>query len=176
MASNNIGPVGNPIRSKFSNYFSARWQNYQNIVNNTIFYSQMPKEWQSYQQLYVRQWDEWSRGFVLGLHRADFFSTGTGKTVIDIMTRECVKGGFRFDGKDRELNQFCKRWGERYDFENVISQGFYEANRLGNAVLRLNLVSGKGEVWAYQGNSINNATICKIPLVNFANGDMVGHT
>lgn len=145
---NSISPLGNTVRKTFSPYFNARWQNYQNIVTDATFFADMPKSWITYQNVYVRQWSEWARGFVLTLHRADFFSTGIGKAIVDIMTRECIKGGFRFDGKNREVNEFCKAWGDRYDFHTIISQGFYQANRLGNCVLRLNVKSGAGEVWA----------------------------
>lgn len=144
----NIGPRKNPIRTIFAPYFNARYQNYQNIVSNADFYSDMPGTWVAYQNAYVRQWDEWSRGFVLSLHRKDFFAVGMGKTVIDILTKECVKGGYRFDGKNEKSKNAVTEWAKNTHFDDVIQKGFCQANRLGNAILRLNVVSGAGDVYS----------------------------
>lgn len=140
-------PLKNPLRKYFSNYFTARWQNFQNIISNGIFFSKMPSAWLTYQQAYVRQWDEWTRGFVLQLHRKDMFSVGMGYTVCDIITRECMKGGFRFDGKDTDANLFANEWAKGNGLLSKTAKGFMNANRLGNNILRLNVVAGKSEVY-----------------------------
>lgn len=142
------GPNRNPLRRVFANYFKARFQNMQNIVTNDVFYNRMPAEWLTYQRAYVRQWDEWSRGFVLQLHRGDMFSVGMGYTVCEILTRECMKGGFRFDGKDPTLNNFVTKWAKGTDAEEFVAKGFMNANRLGNNILRLNVVAGTSETYA----------------------------
>lgn len=149
MANNIISaaPSGNPLRRYFSRYFRARWQNYQNVVTNDVFFSQMPPAWLTYQQTYVRQWDEWTRGFVLQLHKGDFFSVGMGKTVCDILTRECTKGRFRFDGQYRPAVDFVTTWAQASQFSNLVSEGFMNANRLGNNILRLNAVAEAGECY-----------------------------
>lgn len=143
----NIGPRKNPLRTIFSPYFNSRYQNYQNIVSNADFYSDMPSQWIAYMNAYVKQWDEWSRGFVLSLHRKDFFAVGMGKTVIDILTKECVKGGYRFDGDNENSKNAVTEWAKNTHFDDVIQKGFYHANRLGNNILRLNVIKGKGEAY-----------------------------
>ena len=148
MANTNATPAGsaaplkNPLAKYFRNYFRARWQNWQNLISNEVFFSKMPSSWLTYQQAYVRQWDEWSRGFVLQLHRKDMFSVGMGYTVCDIVTRECMKGGFRFDGAEQDANKFANDWAEENNLNDVVAKGFMNANRLGNNILRLNVVAG----------------------------------
>lgn len=145
--SSNCAPAKNPLRTVFRSYFRARYQNFQNIISNADFYSEMPSAWVAYQNAYVRQWDEWASGFVPSLHRGNFFSTGMGKTVIDILTRECMKGGFRFDGINDGDTKFLTEWAEKTQFADIIEVGFHNANRLGNNILRLNIVRGKGEAY-----------------------------
>lgn len=140
-------PTKCPSRSVFASYFRARWQNYQNIVNRSEFYADMPSAWLSYQQAYVKQWDEWARGFVPALHRGDFFSTGMGKTVIDILTRECIDGGYRIDGDDPRTTAFIERWREQNGLDQDITKGFAGSSSVGNVLLRLNVTSGAGEVY-----------------------------
>lgn len=151
-------PTKNPLAKVFRPYFNARWQNMQNIVSDVNFYSQMPPDWVAYQNAYVRQWDEWSRGFVLTLHRKDMFSVGMGYTVCEILTRECLKGRYRFDGEDTALNQFITDWAEKTRLADEIEGGFLNANRLGNNILRLNVVAGEGEVYA-TSHGVNTAYI-----------------
>lgn len=143
----NCAPTKNPVRTAFRNYFRARYQNFQNIVSNQEFYEDMPPAWVTYQNAFVKQWDEWASGFVLSLHRGNFFATGMGKTVIDILVRECMKGGYRFDGVNDNDTKFITEWAERSQFSDVIELGFHNANRLGNNILRLNVVRGKGEAY-----------------------------
>lgn len=141
------GPVNNPSRRIFASYFRARWQNFQNTVNRSKFYADMPSAWLTYQQTYVKQWDEWARGFVPALHRGDFFATGMGKTVIDILTRECIDGGYRIDGEDPKTTAFLERWRTETGLDKSISDGFAGSSSVGNALVRLNIVSGAGEVY-----------------------------
>ena len=136
-----------PTRSVFAGYFRARWQNYQNIVNRSEFYADMPASWLTYQQAYVKQWDEWARGFVPALHRGDFFSTGTGKTVIDILTRECIDGGFRIGGDNPKTTAFIERWRQENSLDQDITSGFAGSSSVGNVLLKLTVVSGAGEVY-----------------------------
>lgn len=152
MAEENIiqssGPTKNPLKKAFSKYFRARYQNLQNVYSNALYYAQMPPAWITYYNAFVRQWDEWTRGFVLSLHRGDMFSVGLGYTVCEIIKRECMKGRFRFDGRNAGTNKFMADWSKNTDFVNVVSNGFFTANRLGNAILRLNCVEGKNEAYA----------------------------
>lgn len=141
------GPVNNPSRRIFASYFRARWQNFQNTVNRSEFYADMPSAWVTYQQNYVKQWDEWSRGFVPALHRGDFFATGTGKTVIDILTRECIDGGFRIDGDNPQTTAFIERWRQEDRLDQDITGGFAGSSSVGNVLLKLTVVSGAGEVY-----------------------------
>lgn len=143
----NCGPKKNPLKVIFRPYFNARYQNFQNIVSKADFFSQMPYAWVAYQEAYVRQWDEWASGFVLSLHRGDFFSVGMGKTVIDILTRECMKGGYRFDGVNNESVKFITDWAQKTNFNDIVELGFHNANRLGNNILRLNVIRGAGEAY-----------------------------
>lgn len=149
--SNNTGgssaPNKNPLAKTFSRYFRARWQNYQNIISNNVFFTKMPHAWLTYQQAYVKQWDEWSRGFVLMLHRKDMFAVGLGYTVCDIITRECMRGGYRFDSKQTATSDFANKWARDNNLDEIASKSFMNANRLGNNILRLNVVAGKGEVY-----------------------------
>ena len=144
---NSAAPSKNPLAKVFRSYFRARWQNWQNLISNDEFFEKMPAPWLSYQQAYVRQWDEWSRGFVLNLHRKDMFSVGMGYTVCDIMTRECTKGGFRFDGAKQDINKFANDWAAKNSFSDIAAKGFMNANRLGNNILRLNVIAGGHEVY-----------------------------
>ncbi len=146
-STSSTAPIQNPLKKIFTPYFRARWQNYQNIVSNAVFFSKMPANWLMYQTAYVRQWDEWTRGFVLQLHRGDFFSIGIGKTVCEIITRECMKGRFRFDGENWNAVDFVTKWAESNNFSDIVQKGFLNANRLGNNILRLNVISGEGEVY-----------------------------
>lgn len=141
-------PRGNAFKV-FAPYFKARWQNMQNIVTDNVFFSQMPWQWQAYQKAYVQQWAEWSRGFVLRLHRRDMFSIGLGYTICEILTKECMKGGFRFDGKDPAAVKFANDWKTAVDLEEGAAKGFMNANRVGNNILRLNPVIGGGQKESY---------------------------
>lgn len=125
-----------PTRRIFKAYFNARYQNMQNIVNDTVFYAQIPQRWINYYNAYVRQWLEWSRGYVPQLHRNDFFSTGMGYTVCDIFARECMGGGWRLDCKDDKTAKFLEKWGNER-IAPLLSKMFFHANAGGNALLVL---------------------------------------
>ena len=124
-------------RKTFAPYFRARWQNMQNIVNDTVFYSMLPPRFITYYRAYVAQWNAWARGFVPQLHRQDFFSTGMGYTVCDIFARECMSGGWRIDSKDEQTAQFFEKFSQESDFESMLNEMFFFANAGGNALLCL---------------------------------------
>lgn len=147
MNSNNNAPnfttacVNMESRRVFAPYFRARWQNLQNIVNDTVFFSQVPTRFLSYYRTYIQQWLDWARGFVPQLHRRDFFSTGMGYTVCDIFARECMNGGWRINSKDDTTSHFMEKWtNER--LEHVFNKMFFYSNAGGNALLVLTPVDG----------------------------------
>jgi len=128
-------------RRVFAPYFKARWQNLQNIVNDTVFFSQVPTRFFNYFRTYVQQWLDWARGFVPQLHKGDFFSTGMGYTVCDIFARECMSGGWRINCKDDNTSHFLEKWtNER--FEHLLNKMFFYSNAGGNALLVLTPVNG----------------------------------
>lgn len=137
----NTACVNMQSRRVFAPYFKARWQNMQNIVNDSVFFSQVPTRFQTYYSTYIQQWLEWSRGFVPQLHRQDFFSTGMGYTICDIFARECMSGGWRVNCKDDTASKFMEKWtNER--FEHLFNKMFFYANAGGNALLVLTPVNG----------------------------------
>lgn len=140
-------PIGMDTGTVFQRYFRARWQNWQNIVSRATFYTQMPTEWVTYQNNFVKQWEQWASGFVLTLHRGDFFSTGMGKTVCDILVRECMRGNYRFDSADADASKRLSNWAADNHMDEVIMNGFAFANRLGNAILRLNINAQKAAIY-----------------------------
>lgn len=129
-------------RRVFAPYFRARWQNMQNIINDSVFYSEAPYPWLTYYQTYIRQWAQWAQGFVQALHRGDFFSTGMGYTVCDIMTRECMSGGYRISSKNKEAQDYMTDYGRKFDFTTKFNKMFFFANALGNSVLTLHPKDG----------------------------------
>lgn len=141
-------PLNNQARAVFQSYFKARWQNFQNIINRSEFYADMPSAWLTYQRAYVKQWNDWASGFVPSLHQADFFSLGMGKTVVDILTRECIDGGYRIDGTDPETTAQVEKWRRDNLLDKDVEKGFANSNALGNVLIRANVVSGKGEMYA----------------------------
>ena len=143
----NAAPAECPTQEVFAPYFRARWQNFQNIVSRATFFSEMPPEWIAYQNAYVKQWEEWASGFVLSLHRDNFFSTGMGKTVCDILVKECMRGSYRFDSVSADASKRVSQWAGENCMENKIMNGFYFANRIGNAVLRLNINTRSNDVY-----------------------------
>lgn len=130
-----------PSRSIFRPMFKARWQNMQNIINDSAFINMIPEPYLSYYMAYIRQWLQWSTGFVPMLHRQDFFSTGMGYTVCDIFTRECMSGGYRIESTDKQLKAFMEEWGK--DLGNVFNRMFFYSNAGGNAILCLTPIDGQ---------------------------------
>lgn len=126
-----------PSRRAFRQYFRARWQNMQNIVNDTVFYALVPPRFLTYYRAFIEQWLDWARGFVPQLHRQDFFSTGIGYTVCDIFARECMSGGWRIDSKDEQTAEFFEEYAAKGDFESLFNEMFFHANAGGNALLAL---------------------------------------
>ena len=130
-----------PSRKIFAPYFRSRWQNMQNIVNDSVFYDMVPEPYLTYYQAFIRQWIQWSQGFVPMLHRQDFFSTGMGYTVCDIFARECMNGGFRFASKNARLKQFIETWAQD-DLTNIFNKMFFFSNAGGNAFRALTPIGG----------------------------------
>lgn len=133
--------VNVPTRRLFAPYFRARWQNMQNIVNDTVFYAMAPSRFLNYYQTYVQQWLNWASGYVPQLHRQDFFSTGIGYTVCDIFARECLSGGWRIDSKDDVTDKFFEEWAKQR-LKTTFSEMFFMSNAGGNAVLCLTPING----------------------------------
>lgn len=132
-----------PSRKVFSSLFRARWQNMQNIINDSAFVDMIPEPYLSYYLAYIRQWLQWSTGFVPMLHRQDFFSTGMGYTVCDIFTRECMSGGYRLTSSDGKVKDFVESWADSNDLASVLNKMFFFANAGGNAILCLTPIAGK---------------------------------
>lgn len=130
-----------PSRTLFAPFFKARWQNMQNIVNDSVFYDLVPEPYLTYYRAFIRQWTQWAQGFVPMLHRQDFFSTGMGYTVCDIFARECMNGGFRFASEDQELKMFVESWAAN-DLNNIFNKMFFFSNAGGNAFLALTPIEG----------------------------------
>lgn len=126
-----------PSRQFFAPMFKARWQNAQNIVNDSAFYSMIPPKYKPYYEAYIRQWAEWSRGFVIQLHRQDFFSTGIGYTVCEIMAKECMTGGFRLHSADGTAKDFMESWADEIGLTQEFYRMFFDANAVGNCILAL---------------------------------------
>lgn len=133
--------TNSPSRRAFAPMFRDRWQNMQNIINDSVFASMYPEPYLTYYNAYIRQWLQWSTGFVPMLHRHDFFSTGMGYTVCDIFTRECMSGGYRLDSTDHAVKDFIEGW-TKDDFTNLLNKMFFFSNAGGNAILCLTPIDG----------------------------------
>ena len=133
--------VAGAARKLFAPMFRARWQNMQNIVNNSAFMSLVPDGYKTYYNAFIRQWLDWAQGFVPQLHRYDFFSTGMGYTVCDIFTKECMAGGYRFNSANTEAKDFIEAW-DSDRLSDVFNQMYFFANAGGNAILALTPVEG----------------------------------
>lgn len=144
--------INAPSRRLFRPMFRARWQNMQNIVNDSAFIDMIPEPYLSYYIAYIEQCIQWSRGFVPMLHRSDFFSTGMGYTVCEIFTRECMAGGYRFESVNPQLKQFMEKWAEKDDFDADLSRMFWNTNAGGNSLLVLTPVNGDVYASAYPVN------------------------
>ena len=144
--------VNAPSRKLFRPMFSARWQNMQNVVNDSGFIEHLPQPYLTYYIAFVEQCLQWSRGFVPMLHRSDFFSTGMGYTVCEIFARECTSGGFRIESPNEELQKFMEKWAKKTNLSDDLSRMFFDTNAGGNALLVLTPVNGDLYVSVYPVN------------------------
>lgn len=131
-----------PSRKVFAPYFKGRWQNAQNIINDSVYINLIPPGYKTYYQAFIQQWEQWSRGFVPALHKQDFFSTGMGYTVCDVMTRQLMSGGYRLHSNDPKTKAFIEQW-HKDDLNNIFNKMFFFANSVGNAILILTPVDGE---------------------------------
>lgn len=136
--------AGGLARKIFAPMFRARWQNMQNIVNNTVFLSLIPAGYRTYYTAYIKPWLDWASGYVPQVHRYDFFSTGMGYTVCDIFARECMRGGYRFAGDNPVAREFLRLW-DNDQLEDVFNRMFFYSNAGGNAILAL--TPNRGELY-----------------------------
>jgi hypothetical protein len=179
---NNTTAVCNaPTRKVFAPYFRARWQNWQNVVNDSAYINLIPAGYKTYYQAYIQQWGEWARGFVPMLHRQDFFSTGMGYTVCDIMTRQLMSGGYRLHSNNPETKAFIEEWNKE-EMPNVFNRMFFFTNSVGNAILILTPVNGELYLSVLPSNRVvfqvgrkNNVTQALI-LNRFIAGEDVYYT
>lgn len=142
MAENYQACVGGAARKLFAPMFRQRWQNMQNIVNNSAFLSFIPEGYKTYYTAFIRPWLDWAQGFVPQLHRYDFFSTGMGYTVCDIYARECMAGGYRFVSADAAAKDFAESWDDDRLID-IFNQMFFFSNAGGNAILVLTPADGE---------------------------------
>lgn len=143
----------NPMSRKiFRPMFRARWQNMQNIINDSSFIDMIPEPYKTYYIAFVEQSLQWSRGFVPMLHRSDFFSTGMGYTVCEIFARECMSGGYRFETVNEELKALMEEWAKKDNLDEDFSRMFFDSNAGGNALLVLTPVNGEVYCAAYPIN------------------------
>lgn len=137
LAKTNTACINAPSRKLFAPMFRARWQNMQNVVNDSAFIELIPEPYLTYYMAFTRQCLQWARGFVPALHRQDFFSTGIGYTVIDILARECMNGGYRFESADEKLLNRMEHWKKDVHLDGEFYRMFWNSNAGGNAFIAL---------------------------------------
>lgn len=137
LAKTNTACINAPSRKLFAPMFRARWQNMQNVVNDSAFIELIPEPYLTYYMAFTRQCLQWARGFVPALHRQDFFSTGIGYTVIDILARECMNGGYRFESADKKLLNCMEHWKKDVHLDGEFYRMFWNSNAGGNAFIAL---------------------------------------
>ena len=145
LAQTNTACINAPSRKLFAPMFKARWQNMQNVVNDSAFIDLIPEPYLTYYMAFTRQCLQWASGFVPALHRQDFFSTGTGYTVIDILARECMNGGYRFESADKDLLNRMEHWKKAVNLDSEFYRMFWNSNAGGNAFIAL--TPNDGEVY-----------------------------
>lgn len=123
-------------RKLFAPMFRARWQNMQNTVVDSVYLSKIPPAYRTYYQTYINQWLSWSRGFVEQLHRRDFFSTGIGYSVCELLTKMSMSGGYRIKATNEKTQAFMESW-QKDDLASVFFFTFFNQNAGGNALLVL---------------------------------------
>lgn len=163
--------INAPSRKIFRPMFRARWQNMQNIVNDSAFIEMIPEPYVSYYIAFIQQCLQWSRGFVPMLHRSDFFSTGMGYTVCEIFARECTSGGYRIESVNKDLQAFMEKWAKEDHFSDDLSKLFFDTNAGGNALLVLTPVNGDAYASVYPINRCffqigRNGKVSKATLLN----------
>ena len=137
LAQTNTACINAPSRKLFAPMFKARWKNMQNVVNDSAFIDLIPEPYLTYYMAFTRQCLQWASGFVPELHRQDFFSTGIGYTVVDILARECMNGGYRFESVDKELLNRMEHWKKDVNLDNELYRMFWNSNAGGNAFIAL---------------------------------------
>ena len=142
-----------PSRKLFAPMFKARWQNMQNIINDSVFIDLVPAGYKTYYQAFISQWRQWASGFVPQLHQSDFFSTGMGYTVCDIFAKECMAGGFRIKSVDHTLKDKLEKWSKP-ELINVFNRMFFFSNSVGNAILVLTPINGELYASVYPVNRV----------------------
>lgn len=125
-----------PARKIFAPMFRARWQNMQNIVNDSVFIDKVAPAYKTYYMAFIQQWLQWARGFVPQLHQKDFFSTGIGYTCCDLLTKLCMAGGYRLHATNEETQKFIENW-QKEELSNTLNEMFFESNAGGNSLLIL---------------------------------------
>lgn len=171
----------NQIASRriFSGYFKQRWQNQQNCVNDSLFLSQIPKSYQQYYNTYVFPCLAWARGFVPNLHKSDFFSTGLGYTVCEILTNETFANGFRLSSKTDLTQHLIDEWQKSSGFIDEIVKLIYYSISGGNALAVLSINKKDVYLTAYPVNrcifsTTKNNTVTDCVLFNrFGGGDTI---
>lgn len=148
-ASTNTAVINAPSRKIFAPMFRARWQNMQNIVNDSAIIDLIPEPYLTYYTAFVRQCLQWSRGFVPSLHRQDFFSTGLGYTVCEVITRETMGGGYRLQAKDEAAQRFIEDWQDKMHLSDELFRMFFFTASGGNAIMAITPVDGEAYLSAY---------------------------
>lgn len=168
-AQSNTACINAPSRKLFAPMFKARWQNMSNVVNDSAFIDLIPEPYLTYYMAFTRQCLQWSVGFVPQLHRQDFFSTGTGYTVIDILARECMSGGFRFESASKDLLNKMEHWKKAVNLDSVFYSMFWHSNSGGNSFIALTPNGGEVYPTAYPVNrcvfSINRRGVIERALI-----------
>lgn len=177
-ATTNTAVINAPSRKLFAPMFRARWQNMQNIVNDSAFINLIPEPYKTYYMTFTRQCLQWSRGFVPSLHSKDFFSTGMGYTVCEILTRECLRGGYRIESINDEVQAFMENWEQSTSFANELYRMFFFTVSGGNSLFVLTPCDGEVHATAYPCdryiatiNRKEKVSACEI-LNRFTSGDI----
>ena len=160
--------VNAPSRKLFAPMFRARWQNMQNIVNDSAFIDLIPEPYLTYYMAFTRQCLQWASGFVPSLHRQDFFSTGIGYTVIDILARECMSGGYRFESADKDLLNRMEHWKKAVNLDSEFYRMFWNSNAGGNAFIALTPNDGEVYPVIYPVNRCPKFTVNRRNIVTSA--------
>lgn len=174
--------INAPSRKLFRPMFRARWQNMQNVINDSAFIDMIPEPYVTYYIAYIIQCLQWSRGFVPMLHRSDFFSTGIGYTVCEIFARECMSGGYRIESLNPELKEKMEAWAKNDNLDGDFSRMFFNTNAGGNCLLVLTPIRGDVCCGAYPINRCffqvgRNGNVTRATILNrFSAGEDAFYT